>query len=181
MREWIFQYFLVYSNICLVIVTCLLGASQGLTTFILPSSFSSPTLRSSFSKPCHANTLLYQANYDGSSSKSSVNVPDFIKSPVLRQVYAAMLQHLETFGNPNIPLGNSDGMYLPKHKYNADFYVYSRLGFLIFLSVLDQMIWIVFWKSERNMKEQWLYTVGNWSINHLFHFSHSLDKINKSN
>ena len=32
-----------------------------------------------------------------------------ISSPVLKQVYPAMLKHIENHGNPNIPLGSSEG------------------------------------------------------------------------
>lgn len=37
------------------------------------------------------------------------DVPDSIRSPVLRQVYPQMVRHLEEYGNPNIPLGSSEG------------------------------------------------------------------------
>ena len=51
-----------------------------------------------------------------SSSSSSVttsNIPpppvDKFVSPVLQQLFPALMQHKEQYGNPNIPLGNSDG------------------------------------------------------------------------
>lgn len=34
---------------------------------------------------------------------------DFIETIVLRQVYPAMMQHLQLYGNPNIPLGSTNG------------------------------------------------------------------------
>ena len=39
----------------------------------------------------------------------SKEVPPFVQSIVLRQVYPAIMQHIEQFGNPNIPLGTVDG------------------------------------------------------------------------
>lgn len=36
-------------------------------------------------------------------------IPSLVTSPVLTLVYPAMMEHLEEFGNPNIPLGCSDG------------------------------------------------------------------------
>ena len=120
MRERVIRSLLDYLHIYIVIVPCLLGTSRGFTTFVLPSSLS-PIPRSSLLKSFHANIQLHESNNDGPLSKSSVNVPDFIKSPVLQHVYPAILQHLETFGNPNIPLGNTDGTYLPINKYDVDF------------------------------------------------------------
>lgn len=38
-----------------------------------------------------------------------VNIPSFIASPVLTQVYPALVAHKAKFGNPNIPLGSTDG------------------------------------------------------------------------
>lgn len=40
---------------------------------------------------------------------SSTSLLSCIESPVLKQVYPHLLQHLEEYGNPNIPLGNSQG------------------------------------------------------------------------
>lgn len=55
-------------------------------------------------------------HYLSSSSSSSQDdyitdddVPSFMKSIVLKQVYPAMMKHIAEFGNPNIPLGSIDG------------------------------------------------------------------------
>ncbi len=44
-----------------------------------------------------------------SSSYAPKELPSFVQSPVLQQVYPAMIEHLEQYGNPNIPLGTTDG------------------------------------------------------------------------
>jgi hypothetical protein len=38
-----------------------------------------------------------------------ITIPSVIESPVLRQVYPAMMEHTQKYGNPNIPLGTSEG------------------------------------------------------------------------
>lgn len=38
-----------------------------------------------------------------------LEIPAFVVSPVLAQVYPALIAHKAEHGNPNIPLGNSDG------------------------------------------------------------------------
>ena len=75
--------------------------------------------------PSHRNQLLsitaplrykegQEESDDFSSSESGVankdqQLPSCIQSPVLKQVYPALLEHISQFGNPNIPLGNSNG------------------------------------------------------------------------
>mmetsp|Transcript_1586 Transcript_1586/g.2260 ORF Transcript_1586/g.2260 Transcript_1586/m.2260 type:complete len:368 (-) Transcript_1586:87-1190(-) len=39
----------------------------------------------------------------------SILLPDTIQSTVLKQVYPAMMDHIQQYGNPNIPLGNVNG------------------------------------------------------------------------
>lgn len=46
---------------------------------------------------------------DGDEKLESIEIPLFIKSPVLSQVYPALVSHKEKYGNPNIPLGSTDG------------------------------------------------------------------------
>ena len=41
--------------------------------------------------------------------EESVDIPSFVVSPVLAQVYPALVAHKANFGNPNIPLGSTDG------------------------------------------------------------------------
>lgn len=45
----------------------------------------------------------------GVGSALAAAAHDIIVSPVLQQVYPKMLAHVEEFGNPNIPLGSSEG------------------------------------------------------------------------
>ncbi len=45
---------------------------------------------------------------DGDENLKSIEIPS-IKSPVLCQVYPALVKHKEKYGNPNIPLGSTDG------------------------------------------------------------------------
>jgi Helicase associated domain len=49
------------------------------------------------------------ARADDSSSSNSASVLDGIVSPVLKQVYPALLQHVQEYGHPNIPLGSVAG------------------------------------------------------------------------
>lgn len=46
---------------------------------------------------------------DDNNDDDDIVVPDIISSVVLRQAYPAMKKHMELFGNPNIPLGSTDG------------------------------------------------------------------------
>lgn len=47
---------------------------------------------------------------DGDNSNNiSIEIPSFVVSPVLAQVYPALLAHKEKYGNVNIPLGSTDG------------------------------------------------------------------------
>mmetsp|Transcript_14225 Transcript_14225/g.16812 ORF Transcript_14225/g.16812 Transcript_14225/m.16812 type:complete len:376 (+) Transcript_14225:475-1602(+) len=40
---------------------------------------------------------------------TTTTIPHCIESTVLKQVYPAILKHIEEYGNPNIPLGTKDG------------------------------------------------------------------------
>lgn len=43
------------------------------------------------------------------TADTSGDIPQSIRSPVLAQVYQALVSHNEKYGNPNIPLGSADG------------------------------------------------------------------------
>lgn len=43
------------------------------------------------------------------SASQSESLPSCIESPVLKQVYSYLIEHQQEYGNPNIPLGNSQG------------------------------------------------------------------------
>lgn len=56
------------------------------------------------------NSACYvQSAVDDTDAASSIQIPSFVTSPVLEQVYPALIAHKEKYGNINIPLGSSDG------------------------------------------------------------------------
>lgn len=57
----------------------------------------------------YANTPSARDGDNNDSTSISVDIPSFIVSPVLSQVYPALLAHKDKYGNVNIPLGSSDG------------------------------------------------------------------------
>mmetsp|Transcript_3503 Transcript_3503/g.8930 ORF Transcript_3503/g.8930 Transcript_3503/m.8930 type:complete len:284 (-) Transcript_3503:249-1100(-) len=44
-----------------------------------------------------------------SDGDRKIDIPSVVVSPVLYQVYPALVAHKDTYGNPNIPLGSTDG------------------------------------------------------------------------
>jgi len=48
-------------------------------------------------------------NFFTTEAFSNVEIPSFIQSPVLEQVYPAMMDHIKHYGNPNVPLGTTEG------------------------------------------------------------------------
>jgi len=46
---------------------------------------------------------------DAEEATSTIEIPSFVTSPVLSQVYPALIAHKSKYGNPNIPLGTADG------------------------------------------------------------------------
>lgn len=50
-----------------------------------------------------------QSAVDDADTAASVQIPPFVASPVLEQVYPALIAHKDKYGNPNIPLGSVDG------------------------------------------------------------------------
>jgi hypothetical protein len=58
----------------------------------------------------HMQQILYMVQGDKTDLDTNIaNIPSYVKSPVLQQVYPALLSHIEEYGNPNIPLGTTDG------------------------------------------------------------------------
>lgn len=49
------------------------------------------------------------ATSSSNDEEESIDIPSFVVSPVLAQVYPALVAHKANFGNPNIPLGSTDG------------------------------------------------------------------------
>lgn len=78
----------------------LLTLSSAATAFM---SASAPALRNvSRSIECAAAS-------SPNDEDKTINIPSFVVSPVLAQVYPALISHKDKFGNPNIPLGSTDG------------------------------------------------------------------------
>ena len=53
--------------------------------------------------------VCFAASSSGEESESTIAIPSCVVSPVLAQVYPALIAHNEKHGNPNIPLGSTDG------------------------------------------------------------------------
>lgn len=66
-----------------------------------------------FRSNCQAFVAPHRQDHRGKApavfTSSQESVPSCIESPVLKQVYPFMIKHMEEYGNPNIPLGNSQG------------------------------------------------------------------------
>jgi len=74
------------------------------------SSFISPAQSLCHSPFCSSTEFRKSGIQFLSRSEDDVSaIPSFIQSPVLQQVYPALLSHVGQFGNPNIPLGTTDG------------------------------------------------------------------------
>lgn len=52
----------------------------------------------------HSMSSLFSGAVD-----NSIEIPPLVESPVLALVYPALIAHKEKYGNPNIPLGSTDG------------------------------------------------------------------------
>jgi len=72
------------------------------------------------------------------STSNEENSPSSIQSPVLRQVYPALLEHKRQYGNPNIPLGTSEGrqcqtlrrLHIQQKLTDDEVLLLENLGFL---------------------------------------------------
>jgi hypothetical protein len=53
--------------------------------------------------------VVQQKLYMATEERIDTDMPSFIKSPVLEQVYPALLTYVKEYGHPNIPLGTSEG------------------------------------------------------------------------
>eukprot|EP00579_Thalassiosira_antarctica_P002594 CAMPEP_0201874444 /NCGR_PEP_ID=MMETSP0902-20130614/6697_1 /ASSEMBLY_ACC=CAM_ASM_000551 /TAXON_ID=420261 /ORGANISM="Thalassiosira antarctica, Strain CCMP982" /LENGTH=275 /DNA_ID=CAMNT_0048401317 /DNA_START=86 /DNA_END=910 /DNA_ORIENTATION=+ len=78
------------------------------------------------------------ASSPASDAEQSIDIPSFVVSPVLAQVYPALLSHKAKYGNPNIPLGSTDGkrcktlrrMHFQKKLSDEEAAHLTELGFL---------------------------------------------------
>eukprot|EP00571_Detonula_confervacea_P006197 CAMPEP_0172318818 /NCGR_PEP_ID=MMETSP1058-20130122/35880_1 /TAXON_ID=83371 /ORGANISM="Detonula confervacea, Strain CCMP 353" /LENGTH=271 /DNA_ID=CAMNT_0013033723 /DNA_START=47 /DNA_END=859 /DNA_ORIENTATION=+ len=90
-----------------IVALLLLTASSATTAFM------TETLRVS-AAPAHrshsgATSIEYAAASSPSDGDKTIEIPSFVVSPVLTQVYPALIAHKAEYGNPNIPLGSTDG------------------------------------------------------------------------
>lgn len=80
---------------------------NGISSFLIPSPQPTPPPP----PPSSSLSLSSSSSLEEDNNKSSdeIAVPPFVESVVLKQVYPAMMKHIAEFGNPNIPLGSTDG------------------------------------------------------------------------
>ncbi len=81
-----------------------------LATAVLISLLAAANVAFAFVAPLmnRKNFLCVQSAVDDADT-AAVDVPPVVVSPVLEQVYPALIAHKEKYGNPNIPLGSADG------------------------------------------------------------------------
>lgn len=77
------------------VLTVLLAAEEA-HAFLMPSTHKT-------------NNFVLRSAVDEESTDTAIQVPSFVVSPVLEQVYPALIAHNVKYGNPNIPLGSADG------------------------------------------------------------------------
>jgi len=91
-------------------VAALLLSSSSATT-----AFMTETQRVSAAAAHHSRSIglitsiAYAADSPPSNGIKTIETPSFVVSPVLAQVYPALVAHEAEYGNPNIPLGNTAG------------------------------------------------------------------------
>mmetsp|Transcript_25843 Transcript_25843/g.44142 ORF Transcript_25843/g.44142 Transcript_25843/m.44142 type:complete len:277 (-) Transcript_25843:1506-2336(-) len=85
-----------------------LAATAALATLSVATAFiAEPVQTASPTRRVRSIKLGFAAS--PSDAEKSINVPSFVASPVLAQVYPALIAHIKEYGNPNIPLGSTDG------------------------------------------------------------------------
>ena len=94
-----------------VLITLHLPMKMMLATVLLLALLAVMDVASAFVPQMHTKSLVccVQSAVDDADTAASVEVPPFVSSPVLEQVYPALITHKEKYGNPNIPLGSVDG------------------------------------------------------------------------
>lgn len=75
-----------------ILLACLFVATNTTTAFVPPTRRPAASTTTTTCRPSTFTTI-----------------PDFVTTPVLKQVYPALLQHQQEYGNPNIPLGSKQG------------------------------------------------------------------------
>lgn len=88
------------------------ASSRTLTTrFVAGALYSDFTTyaNDTMTTPATRRTTTKTTTPNASPSMTTATIPHCIESTVLKQVYPAILKHIEEYGNPNIPLGTKDG------------------------------------------------------------------------
>ena len=101
MRYFISSYLLLAVLSANLVQTC--------CSFISPQSSSRSH---TFSYPSEFRNMNRENQFKSRTSAGeddTAEIPSFIQSPVLQLVYHAILSHVKQYGNPNIPLGTTDG------------------------------------------------------------------------
>ncbi|KAL7542780.1 hypothetical protein ACHAXR_013122 [Thalassiosira sp. AJA248-18] len=99
-------------RIAVVLLAALASAAVGFTTEPLrtPAALTHGHHRyHSHSNNGRVRSIECAAASPSSDAEETIDIPAFVKSPVLSLVYPALIAHKEKFGNPNIPLGSADG------------------------------------------------------------------------
>lgn len=87
-------------------VAAFIGSSKGISKHVLSATEQRAAVRP---RTVEVSYTSHSDLGDSIGSSKPVEIPLFITSPVLQLVYPALLRHIEEFGNPNIPLGSTDG------------------------------------------------------------------------
>lgn len=95
-----------------IAVAALWAASSAVTAFMTePMLTAAPNLMHlhHFHSIGRMRSIECAAASSPSDAEKSDDIPSFVVSPVLAQVYPALIAHKAKYGNPNIPLGSTDG------------------------------------------------------------------------
>jgi len=94
-----------------------ISVATAFTTAERPRIFSFTQFRGHYLDRTHSTStgtttgsfVCFAASSPSEENESTIAIPSFIVNPVLAQVYPALIAHNERYGNPNIPLGCTDG------------------------------------------------------------------------
>ena len=97
-------------------IICLLSSGSSLLSVanafgvvsLLPSHHLASTTTTTTTLSYGSEDGSWDNNNNNNNNNKVVEVTTF-ESPVLQQLYPALLKHKETYGNPNIPLGSKEG------------------------------------------------------------------------
>lgn len=94
-----------------IAVAALLATSSATTAFMTETLriIAAPAHHSRSGGLTTTTCIQYAATSSPSDADKTIEIPSFVVSPVLTQVYPALVAHKAQYGNPNIPLGSSEG------------------------------------------------------------------------